>query len=83
MKDDVEEFYTNSISNQSRCTSRFSGLKGVGYLAEVSGIGLVSGYIGYWMDPLPILYQTALLKLVFFVQVLKKIALPFGASSKF
>ena len=34
------------------------------------------------MHPISIMYQTAPFKLVFFVQVLKKIALPCGASSK-
>ena len=32
-----------------------------------------------WMDPVLILYRTAPLKLVVFVQILKKIALPCGA----
>ena len=44
---------------------------------------VVQNLSGYWMDPISILYQTAPLKLVFFAQVLKKIALPCGASSKF
>ena len=60
------------------------------HLAEGSGIGLVRirGIVvrnlnGYWRDPTLILYQSAPLKIVFFVQVLKKIALPCGASRKF
>ena len=40
---------------------------------------VVQNLSGYWMDLISILYQTAPLKLVFFVQVLKKIALPCGA----
>ena len=52
----------------------------------VSGIAL--GFVDFvvpnlrvkWMDPILILYRTAPLKLVFFVQILEKIALPCGAS---
>ena len=43
MHDDVESFYTNSIPNESRCTSfevGFLGSKGR-YRAEVSGIAFV------------------------------------------
>ena len=43
---------------------------------------VVQNLSGYWMDPMSILYQTAPLKLVVFVRVLKKIELPCGASSK-
>ena len=43
MNDDVEEFYTNSISNQARCALFevvFLGSRGR-YVAQVSGIALV------------------------------------------
>ena len=47
------------------------------------GIGFVDFVVpslsADWMDPIPILYQSALLKLVLLVQILK-IALPRGAS---
>ena len=92
MNDDVEEFYTISISNQSPCTSfevvfwaqegniwrSFRYRIGIGFVGIV-----VQNLSSYWMDPISILYQTVPLKLVFFIQVLKKIALPREASSKF
>ena len=82
MNDDVEEFYTNSISNQSRCTSfeavflGSSAIFGGGFRYRI-GLGFVDFVVqnlsGYWMDPIPILCQIAPLELVFFVQVLKKL----------
>ena len=64
------------------CSRWFSGLKtaafGRGFRYRI-GIGFVAIVVqnlsGYWMDPIPIPYQTALLKLVFLVQILRKIAL--------
>ena len=51
------------------------------------GIGFVDFVVqnlsGYWMDPISAINQIAPLKLVFIVRILKKIALPCGASSKF
>ena len=51
------------------------------------GIGFVDFVVQnlscYWVDPISVLSQTAPLKLVFIVRILKKIALPCEASSKF
>ena len=84
MNDDVEEFYSNSIPNKLRCTSWFKKEVSSGGFRYSFGIGFVDFVVqnlsGRWMDPILILYQSAPLKLVFFVQVLKKIALPCGAS---
>ena len=86
LNNDVEEFYINSISHQSRCTSFevvFSAQEGG--IWRSFGIGFVGIVIqnlnAYWIDPIPILYQTAPLKLVFFVPFfLQKIALPCRAT---
>ena len=73
MNDDVEGFYTNPIPDELR--KRWpSGLKrevfGGGFQYRI-GIGFVGIFVqnpsGYWMDPIPILYQTVPLKVVFFV----------------
>ena len=92
MNDDVEEFYTISISNQSWCTSfevvfwaqEGNFWRSFRYRIGIEFVGIVvQNLSSYWMDPISILYQTAPLKLVFFIQVLKKIALPHETSSKF
>ena len=53
-----------------------SAIFGGGFRDRI-GLGFVDFIVqnlsGYWMDPIPILYQTALLELVFFLQVLKKL----------
>ena len=86
MNDDVEVFYTNSIPGElrSRWFSEFKRAVSSGGLRYSFGMGFVDFVVqnssGKWMDPILILYRTAPLKLVFVVQVLKKIALPCGAS---
>ena len=69
------------------CSRCFSGLKravfsgGFKCSFDIRFVDfVVQDLSGYWMDPIPILYQTAPLKLVFFVQILKKVAFPCGAS---
>ena len=74
INDDVDGFIcTNSIPNGSRCTSFeavFLVPKGgiSGGLRYSFGIGFVDFVVpslsADWMDPIPILYQSALLKLV-------------------
>ena len=75
MNADVAGFYTNRIPDERR-SMWLSGLK-----REVLGIGFVGVVVQnlsvYGMDPIPILYQNALLKVVL---VEGKIALPCGAS---
>ena len=93
MNDDVEGLYTNPIPN----SCWLSGLKrevfGGAFRYRI-GIGFVSvgvqNLIVYRMDPIPILYQNALLKVVLLEEnraparsvltILKKIAFPCGAS---
>ena len=75
MHDDVECFYTNSIPNESRCSSfevvvivwaQKGGIEGG--LRHSFGIGFVDFVVPNlsvaWMDPILILYRNALLKLV-------------------
>ena len=68
MNDDIEGFYTNPIPNERR--SRWLSWLKREVLAELSGIGFVGivvrNLIVYGMDPIPILYQNAPLKVVLF-----------------
>ena len=92
MNDDVERFYTNPIPNGRR--SRWLS----GLMREVFGgafryrIGIgfegivVQNLIVCRLDPIPVLYQIASLKVAPVWSILKiwmKMALPCGASSKF
>ena len=78
------------ISPGVLCSRWVSGLKRAGfgrgfrYRIDIGFVGIaVQNLSGFSMHPISILYQTAPLKLVLFVQILKKIGLPCGASSKF
>ena len=72
MNDDVEGFYTNPIPNdrRSRWLSRLQREVLGGAFRYRIGIGfvgiVVQNLIVYGMDPIPILYQNAPLKVVLF-----------------
>ena len=74
MNDDVEESYINSTSNESRCTSLevvFRAVRSGGFRYSF-GIGFVRIIVQH--------LSGSPLKLVFFVQILKNVALPCGPS---